>query len=369
MPIKGRRPYTEMVEVAQNELVREKAIGEEAKYQGFINQVYLNELPSLLPERYIKKEGFVLTVANYTTGTVTVGSGTSLIQGVSTAFTSANDDSLIRVDGFDEVYRVTYSANTLMTSSASLTWTGASGSGNSYNMYKDRYQLATDFAYMAQDNPEDPNIVYRYLNGARVFLDPITNEESGRRENSVIGTLYAYTVKWIEGVPYLYLQSGPEVAENVGFEYIPVLNAMVEYTVGTITLTTGTAVVSGLTTPQWTSLDSTETYYLRNDADGTGSASKWTKILTFVNDTALTLASSFAFTSGAAIVYTIASISRWPERFDDAMIYKTAMLVDPDNIQTEKWGKVYTEAVGLDKAVEARRNQGGQLKDFGGAIR
>src|SRR3990167_5204941 len=95
MPIEARRPFTEIFEVLQNELVREAASGEENKFKGIVNQVYLNELPSLLPETYIKQEGFITTVAEYTTGTVTVGTGTTNIIGASTSWTSANSDDLL----------------------------------------------------------------------------------------------------------------------------------------------------------------------------------------------------------------------------------------------------------------------------------
>jgi len=95
MPVDGRRPFSEIFEVVQHELVREAATGVEAKYSGLVNQVYLNELPNLLPERYIRKEAFVTTSADYTTGTVTVGSGTSNIIGSGTAWTAANSSNFL----------------------------------------------------------------------------------------------------------------------------------------------------------------------------------------------------------------------------------------------------------------------------------
>ena len=39
MGVNGRRPFTEIVEVAQTELVREAAANQEGKFKGLVNQV------------------------------------------------------------------------------------------------------------------------------------------------------------------------------------------------------------------------------------------------------------------------------------------------------------------------------------------
>lgn len=369
MGVNGRRPFTEMVEVTQNELVREAAGNVEAKYQGVINQVYLNDLPSILPETYIQKEAFITTANQYTTGTVTVGSGTSLIQGASTTFTSAMEDFLIKVNGFDRMYRISFSADTLLTSKNSLAWTESTGSGNSYTLFQDKYQLASDFAYMIEDDPDDPNVVSRYLSNAQLFLRPLDNEEFERQFTGTVSDLWAYTVKWISELPYIFLLSAPSVADHVRYWYIPQLTTLIEYTTGTVTFTTGTAVV-GSGTSWLGSIDtSANTYYIRNDADGTGSASKWTKIATVGTNTAITLSSAFAYTSGAGITYTISEISKWPARFDDAMMYKTALIVDPDNVQAAKWSALYKEATDLDRRTEGKRTSISPFKTYFGMRR
>src|SRR3990167_5967082 len=128
MPIDGRRPFTEIFEIAQKELVREAATGEEPKYKGIANQIYVNDLSAILPESYIKKDAFIVTVADYSTGTVTIGTGTSNVVGSSTAWTSANsDDFNILVDGYDQVYRMTFDVGTSLTFQNSLGWVAASG--------------------------------------------------------------------------------------------------------------------------------------------------------------------------------------------------------------------------------------------------
>lgn len=365
MPIGARRPFSELFEVAQTELVREAASGEEPKYKGCVNQVYTNEMPNSLPERYIRKQGFITTVGAYTTGTITVTSGGTSVTGASTSWTTANSDTYLNAAGYNRLYRVTFSAGTNLALNSSLIWIGASGSGINYQLIQDRYALASDFMYMAEDNPEDPNIVSFMVNGYQLYLTPWTNAEFDR--NLVPTTSFSfsnYTVKFDAGNPYLHIWPFPLNIDIVSYFYIPLVTAMVEYTTGTITFTTGTAVVASGTL--WGSLNTANTYFIRNDADGTGSASLWTQIASFTNATALTLSSNFAGTSGTGITYTISEISKWPARFDDAMLYKTCLIVDPDNVQSPKWTSLYQEAIGMDRAVESRRKRDTKLKSFSG---
>jgi hypothetical protein len=366
MPVNGRRPYSEMAEVIQKELVREAASGEGPKYQGLINQVYLNELRAVLPERYIKKTGYVTALADYSTGTVTVGSGTALIQGASTSWTSAHDDFLIKVDGFDPTYRLTYSDGTLMTSKDSLTWTGSTASGASYSMFQDRYQLPSDFDYIAKDKPTDPNAVFLYVNNVKIFLDPWSNEEYDRQITSTIGSIHAYTVKYSSGLPYLHVQANPDDLENIGFEYIPALTQLRELTTGTATVTTGTAVTIGTSSTLITgAVDTARTLYFRVDDDGTGSASVWNKVQTVDTGSTLTLVSAYLGTSsGASATYTISEVSEWPARFDDVMMYKAAWIADPDGEQSQKWLSLTTEAIGLELTTESKRKRGHKIKGF-----
>lgn len=366
MPLSGRRPFTEIFECSQNELVREASSNSEPKYKGCVNQVYMNEMPSLLPELYIRKEGFITLAAAYSAGTITVASNSTTILGASTSWTSANSDGFyISANGYNRLYRTTFTNATVLTLSSSLAWVGASASGVTYTIIQDRYQLASDFSYMAQDNPEDPNIVSYMINGYRVHLTPTTKEAYDRTIVPTTSSFFSkYTVKYDAGVPYLHVWPFPLNIDIVSYWYMPILNAMVEYTTGTITLTTGTSVVGSGTL--FTSLSTANTYFIRNDADGTGSTSVWTQIASFGADTAATLSAAFGGTSGAGLTYTISQISKWPARFDDAILYKTCLIVDPDNIQEAKWTQLYIEAIGLDKTVESKRKRDSQLKSFWG---
>lgn len=367
MSINGRRVFSEIVEVCQNECVREAASNQRDKYKGFVNQCYLNDLPKVLPETYIQKEGFVTLAAEYTTGTVTIGTGTTGIQGASTSWTSAVNNFIAKVDGYDIIYRVTYSDNTLLTFQNSLAWIASSGSGLTYSLFQNRYTLPSDFSYMIMDDPEEPCVVSRYLNGVPIFLEQQDNEQFELNVPGIVGDPWAYTVKWVSETPYLFVQAAPEDVDIVRFFYIPQLTTLTEYTTGTVTFAATTAVIAA-GAALWTTNVTTasNTYYIRNDADGTGSASKWFKISTVGNNTALTLTSTFGGTTGAAQTYTISEVSKWPARFDDAILYKAALLADPDNDQSKKWESLYQESIALDRSVEMRRRTTRPFKSFPG---
>ncbi len=377
MPTIGsRRPFIELVEVVQNELVREAASGEEAKYKGFINQTYTNELPALLPERYIRKEAYVTLAADYTTGTVTVGTGTTNIIGASTSWTSANsDDRLIKVDGHDRLYRVTFGAGTDLTFQDSLTWTSSSGSGLEYVLLKDRYALDSSFDYLVTDDNDDPNVVHIMQQGAKLFLDPMTNEAFDRVQNQQFNDPPShYTIKWTDlsgtQTPYIHVWPAPDVDDIIGYNYVPLLVSMTEYTTGTVTFAATTAVI-GAGSPDWSTNVTTGSHlwFIRNDTDGTGSSSLWSQVSSVANATALTLSAAFTGTTGTGQSYTIANVSKFPSRFDDAMMYQAALLVDPDNINAAKWQSMFQQAIGIDRQVESKRKRSETLKNFGGVLR
>ena len=104
---------------------------------------------------------------------------------------------------------------------------------------------------------------------------------------------------------------------------------------------------------------------IQSDAAEVNSAAV-SSALSVANATALTLSTAWAFTSGVGITYTISEISKWPARFDDVIMYKAALIIDPDSVNLKKWEGIYTEAVGLDKAENTRRRASSEFKSFPG---
>ena len=116
-----RVPFTEQVERVQKEMIRDNSAAE-AKYKGRVNDVYTYDIPSEIDYRHLRLSSNITTTADYTTGNISATSGTT-ITGASTSWTSANSNNMVlKVSGYDELYRMTYSSATSLT--ADRSWVG-----------------------------------------------------------------------------------------------------------------------------------------------------------------------------------------------------------------------------------------------------
>ena len=70
-----------------------------------------------------------------------------------------------------------------------------------------------------------------------------------------------------------------------------------------------------------------------------------------------------AISSGTSVnTYTISRISRWPARFDTAIIYGVALRTDPNNIDAAKWKGILDTLIPLHRAVDGRKITGQRIK-------
>ena len=349
----ARLPFTEMFEVLQKEWIKDGATDSATEniYKGHINQAYINFLPQLVNEDYLRRTKHITTKADYSTGTVDVAtSGTTITSGdTATAWTSAlTDGGLLRVTGKNTVMRVGYSsAITLnlysLDGATSLTWPEAAVDEGSYLIVHDRYALASDFGRMVMDKHENGQAVYYHSSGQRTYLDPLTNAQFNNTFQFTHSTPGEYTVKKEFALDdwYLYLNPPPTDAKIIYYDYIPILTNLTEYTTGTCTFALSTALV-GSGTAWSTALDTDAyDYYVRNDADGTGSKSLWFKVSTASTATAITITETFTGTTGAGASYTIATVSKYPGGLDRAMMLMAAIMTDPEAAMKEQWMKLY----------------------------
>lgn len=365
-----RIPFTEMVERVQKELVRDNSASEE-KYKSRVNDEYTTTIPSGIDYRHIMKTASILTWADYSTGYVSATSTTTLTgtssvwSGADAAWVAGTDDMLIKVDGYDEIYRATYAGATSITIDRS--WVGTDiSSSTGYVLYQDRYALPSDFDRLIEDPDE---CVYYWSDGVKVYLEYLSWGELQSRQTYVVGTAPdSYCVKWVKDTPYLYINTPTTSAMTIFFEYIPSLARMTEYTTGTITTlaNSGTAVTGSGTAFDDYVTDITEyNYYFRIDGDGTGGASKWYKVTSAGSATALTLTDAYEGTaiSTGTETFTICRDSLLPAGLDLAIVYGAALIsaVDQDSkTQMSAWGSIYTTAVNNYKKKENTRGYGKQ---------
>lgn len=100
------------------------------------------------PWPWRQREAIIQTVANYTTGTVSVSNGSRSVLGVGTAWSSAMVGRIFKLDREEEFYEI------LSVSSTGLIilktpYLGASGSGT-YLIWKKYYELPPDVPYLSE---------------------------------------------------------------------------------------------------------------------------------------------------------------------------------------------------------------------------
>jgi len=332
-----RIPYTEMFEVVKNEWIRDSATEGstiESKYKSHINYAYATLLPLSVDEEHLRKEAFVTTKADYSTGTITITVAGTSVAGASTAWTSANSNGfLFKATGKNLVMRVSYSAATSLTFDNSLAWTEDAIATESYRIILDRFILPTDFNHMLMDNRQFPQVVYFWLNNGKSFLKPRTPSEYDKEFSFSYGIPNIYTVKkdFASNRLYLYIHPGDTDSRIVYYAYNPILTYMSEYTTGTVTLAASTA-VTGASTDFDGNIDTTNyDWYFRADADGTGSNSVWYKVASVSGDTGLTLSIAYAGSNtGASKAYTISGVSKYPPSLDRAIMLMGTALAEPD---------------------------------------
>lgn len=347
------------MERLQKELIRDNAAGEE-KYQARINDLYTIDIPSQIDIRHIRSTGVILTTDDYNTGHVSTTS-TTTVTGASTSWTSANSNNMmLKVTGYDELYRCTYVSSTSLTIDRS--WVGTNISSNTdYSLFQDRYALATDYDRMILDPDK---CVYYWSGGNKVYLEYRNEDDFEALQTYLPNTPGYYTVKWVGMAPYLYIDPPDNTSRTFTYAYIPTLKRMGEYITGTITTlaNAGTAVTgSGTDFDGFVTDTSTYDYYFRLDRDGTGGASKWYKVSTAGSSTALTLSDAYAGTavSAGSLSYTISMVSKLPAGLDLAILYGAATIsaVDQTNkTQVAAWSTLYIKIVDQYRAIEGKLN-------------
>jgi len=371
-----RIPYTELVERLQGELLRDKAanVASEKKYKGAINDVYTVDLPILLPEDYLRKSASIETKADYATGLITVDDGDASIVGDSDCvWTEAlTDDGILKADDEEAIYRVTYSSATSLTLSAPAAWVDDDVADGGYRLMFDRYALPTDFMDMPEDDKEDPEVVYYNTGGGRAHIEPVDNGEYERDFSFNHGTPAHYTIKWVSNDPYMYIWPCDTDSRQLYYDYIPQLHPMIEVTAGSATSTLDSTAITGTSTFWGNFIDTTvNDYYFRFDIDGTGQASEWYKIASVTTDEALVL--STAYTGDAARAtkpYTISMIPKWPAKYDTAMLYTAAYKMEPNKIDSDRWGAIASTLIPGWKSYFGRRIYGRRgAHDLGGYMK
>lgn len=317
----GIIPFTELFERLMT-LAKIDSFNNEDFAKGLINDAYTRSLPGLNDWNPIIIEAALTMTAYYNTGTTSCTAGDTALTGSGTTWTStmtSNNGWKIKFASYDNVYSFTYVSATTATISPALEG-AVNMAGQSYVLFRDEYSLPTDFD--------------RFLKNGSIYI------QQGGRTYDIIGEHPRDKFK-AEFVPeptdpirrailtrvnssgnrLVRLNPPPRTAKVYPYEYIPKIAPMREYTIGTVSVISGSAVVTGSST-QFTN-NVTAGQYFRNDTIGTGDSSKWYKILSVDSATQITLESAYGDATESGIDYSICSApTSFPTEFHEFILYE-----------------------------------------------
>jgi len=346
-------PFTELVERLQRDLLRDNT-ADEGKYKSLINDIYTDWLPSKVDWRILQTSSYITLSEPYSTGTISATNGSQNITGSGTTWTASMTGWKIKIEGDDNIYTFTRTGNTSGT--LDKPFLGTTGTSLTYTLFQDTYSLASDFERLL---PYGKNRgLYYFDNGQRYYLEPRREDEFFKYKAVTPDTPLYY---WIDAKNNKVVFDPPPNEEMyVYYEYIPRLTRLTEYTTGTVSVTSGSATVTGSGTA-FSSFVSAGDYF-RIDDDGTGSSSYWYQIDSVDSDTQLTLTSNYLGNSGSSLSYTISKVPLLSPPLHLAILYGAAIVgaADQESGMVKTWIALFDEITGAYAGNEKAERKGAQ---------
>lgn len=316
----GVIPFTELFERLMT-LAKIDSFNNEDYAKGLINDSYTRSLPGIADWNIIIKDSGITTSASYSTGTVSCAVGSTAVTGVGTTWTSTMTYAngwRIKFAGLDNIYEFTYTGATTGTINPALAGS-QNVAGGSYAIFKDEYTCPTDFD--------------RFLKNGSLYV------VQGGRNYDTIGELprdqfreqfvpdpsdpifrCMLTRMDANGNRMVRLNPPPKSVKFYPMDYIPKIAPMREYTVGTVSVTTGSAVVTGSGTLFATNVVAGS--YFRVDTIGQGDSSKWYQVLSVDSPTQLTLTAVYEDANEIGVEYTVSTApTAFPTEFHEFILY------------------------------------------------
>lgn len=307
-------PFTEIVERVDS--LGRSNVHTKQRTRAVVNDVYTHDIQREYDWPHLKASSAISTIAEYTTGVVSVTTQDSVCTFASGAvITSAMTGRKIKFNTNADVYDFTFSDSTGGTISPSL-----SGVSNvtisGYTIFQPYVTLPVDFDRF----PVNGGLLF-YESGQPQPLPELVDDDYYAEANASPTSSPDYCR------PYDYDTAGclryeiippPSQVYILQDEYLKFLAPMYETTAGTIVMDSAATIISG-TDSLFTQAQTGD--YIRADAFGTKQDSTWYKITAVTNDTTLTISPAFRSDSSYTGSYTICSVPKMPYRLQDAVIY------------------------------------------------
>lgn len=296
--------------------------------KGLINDVYARTIPRMVDWDPLVKESVLSMTAYYNTGTASVSAGSTSVTGSGTTWTStmvSADGYKIKFAGNDNIYDFDYASATTATISPALSQDTDLTSA-SYHIFKDEYQLASDFNRLLINGS-----IYRYSGGRVVdiimecprdkFREEFSPSATDPIKRAMLTRTHATT-----GNRLIRVNPPPKTAYVYPYEYVQLVTPMTDYNTGSVEVTNASATVTG--TDTFFLANAAAGDYFRVDSNGLGNSSKWYKISSVDSNTQLTLDSNFGEYTESGVEYHVSKIpSALPYPFHEFILYEAVVKV------------------------------------------
>lgn len=317
----GVIPFSELFERLMT-LAKIDSFNNEDYAKGLTNDAYTRSLPGINDWTPLVTEAFLTMSAYYSTGTVSCTAGTTALTGAGTTWTSTmtnNNGWKIKFAGYDNVYSFTYVSATSATINPALE--GATNMATTtYVLFRDEYSLPSNFdrllrngsVYVATGGRTYRSIGELPRDQFRAMFIPDPSDPIFRLILTRVDS---------SGNRMIRVNPPPRTAVVYPYEYIPKLTPMREYTVGTVSTTNGSAIVTGSGT--YFVANVAVGSYFRIDAIGQGDSSKWYQIASVDSNTQLTLSSVYEDAAESGSDYTVSTApTGLPTEFHEFILYE-----------------------------------------------
>jgi len=322
----GIIPFTELYERLLN-LGRIDSPNNIDFAKGLINDSYTRTLPRVEDWDILIKEANLVMIPTYTTGTVSCTVGSTSLTGSGTTFTSAMTAEAgykIYIQGNRDIYTFEYVSATSGTISPALSGP-TDASGATFKLFKDEYDLASDFDRFLKNGSIYVNTGGRNRDVIKEVPRDMFREDFVNAASDPIQRCMRTRINATTGNRMVRINPYPKEAYNYPYEYFYKVTPMSDYSDGTISVTNGSTTVTGTDTLFSSNVASGE--YLRVNGTGIADSSIWYKIASITSDTELELESNYAGETEASLDYMISQApTAFPSEFHEFILYDALLI-------------------------------------------
>lgn len=313
-------PYTEIVERVMS-LGRVNANAIE-KVRGIIQDIYTRDIPMKHDWTFLYASSSITTVGEYKTGTVSATTGSNLLTfSADAVLIDSMNGRKVKIAGNE----VTYEIDSIGTSVVRVfpVFLGQNNiTAGSFTIFQPTYAIAGDFDRFPKNGG-----IYKWTGGNKEILPEEPYQENAQNYTGQPSLPDKVRIVGMDtaGNQLVEFRPPPKDARVYGYDYIMRLKPMQETSTNLVRGVSSKSVSVVLTgTNQFAELttDSKTINFFRVDAFGKGQDSQWYPVLSYQDDSSLTLRTVFA-ASGVtnSANYTISQVPKMPTMLHPAILY------------------------------------------------